>query len=185
MWTSGKKEFTHLDYPALHSYCFPEYLWHQSCTLWEEYSNSWFRFFRRRIQAQFPEKHLHLAATKTLHQLEGLSQGPLTFLISKSLMVQSSSGMSETDVTLMFSKRFVPKSQYCSHLTWNRHMESQTSCSVYSQDVVFVLLLTRPCSLQRVSMTRVCTFFSQTILQKSLTVAGRGPWAAMNSFLEL
>lgn len=37
------------------------------------------------------------------------------------------------------------------------------------------LLLTRPCSLQRVSMTRVCTFFSQIILQKSLTVAGKGP----------
>lgn len=46
---------------------------------------------------------------KTLHHLEGLlSQGPLTFLISKSLMVQSSSGMSETNVTLMFSKRVVP-----------------------------------------------------------------------------
>lgn len=50
---------------------------------------------------------------------------------------------------------------------------------------VLALLLTRPCSLQRVSMTRVCTFFSQIILQKSLTVPGKGPWAAINSFLEL
>lgn len=40
---------------------------------------------------------------------------------------------------------------------------------------VCVLLLTRPCSLQRVSMTKVCTFFSQIILQNSLTVVGRGP----------
>lgn len=170
---------------CLHLYCFPEYLWHQSCTLWEEYSNSWFRFCSR-IQAQFPGKQRHLA-DKRPHHFEGplLSQGPLTFLISKSLMVQSSSGMSETNVTLMFSKRLVPKSQYCSHLTWNRHVEFHTSRYVYSQDVVFELLLTRPCSLQRVSMTRVCTFFSQIILQNSLTVAGRGPWAAMNSFLEL
>lgn len=90
-------------------------------------------------------------------------------------MVQSSRGMSETVVTLMFSKHLVPKSQYCSHLTCNRHMQLQTSCCVHSQDVVVVLLLTRPCSLQRVSMTRVCTFFSQIILQKSLTVGGRGP----------
>lgn len=46
---------------------------------------------------------------KMPHHLEGLlKQGPLTFLISKSLMVQSSRGMSEADVTLMFSKRLVP-----------------------------------------------------------------------------
>lgn len=53
--------------------------------------------------------------------------------------------------------------------------------------VVSVLgaLLTRPCSLQRVSMTSVWTFFSQIILQKHLTVAGKGPWAAINSLLEL
>lgn len=47
MWTSGKRGATRFDYPALHSHCFPEYMWHQSCTLWEEYSNSWFRFFSR------------------------------------------------------------------------------------------------------------------------------------------
>lgn len=42
----------------------------------------------------------------------------LTFFMSKSLMVQSSSGISEVIVTVMFSKRLVPGSQYCSHFTW-------------------------------------------------------------------
>lgn len=46
-----------------------------------------------------------------------LHTSPLTFLMSKSLMVQSSSGISEVIVTLIFSKCLVPTSQYFSHLT--------------------------------------------------------------------
>ncbi len=45
---------------------------------------------------------------------------PPTFLMSKSLMVQSSSGISEVVVTVMFSKCLVPEFQYCSHFTWKR-----------------------------------------------------------------
>ena len=41
--------------------------------------------------------------------------------------------------------------------------------------------LTRPDSTQLVSMTRVWLCCSQTMRQKSPTVCGRGPWAAMNS----
>lgn len=41
--------------------------------------------------------------------------------------------------------------------------------------------LTRPDSTQLVSMTRVWLCCSQTRRQKSPTVCGRGPWAAMNS----
>lgn len=49
--------------------------------------------------------------------LSVLHTSPLTFLMSKSLMVQSSSGISEVIVTWIFSKCLVPTSQYFSHLT--------------------------------------------------------------------
>lgn len=42
--------------------------------------------------------------------------------MSKSLMVQSSSGISEVDVTMMLSQRMVPELQYCSHFTWKENI---------------------------------------------------------------
>ena len=45
--------------------------------------------------------------------------------------------------------------------------------------------LTRPLSTQRVNITISKQFCSQIMRQKSSLVAGRGPWAAMNSRLEL
>lgn len=79
-----------------------------------------------------------------------------------------------------FNKAFVSVKTFWlhrwTHCSWIRNR--------YDTKYFFMFILTLPCSLQRVSMTTVWTFFSQTILQNSLTVAGKGPWAAMNSFLE-
>lgn len=47
------------------------------------------------------------------------------------------------------------------------------------------ICLTLPLSVQLVTMMMACDLFSQTILQKSLTVDGSGPWAAMYCLLAL
>ena len=48
-----------------------------------------------------------------------------------------------------------------------------------------LVILTLPLSTQRVNITISKQFCSQIMRQKSSLVAGKGPWAAMNSRLEL
>ena len=85
----------------------------------------------------------------------------LTFLTSKSLMVQSSSGISEVVVTVMSSKCFVPGLQYCSHLTWYGKImiELQETVGIHLIAMIFIQTVCALCAPHRLQ----CMFYQKIL----------------------